>query len=140
PETVKEGEIGFKGDFLNNTLRVNAAAFYDKYEDIQRSNIRPSPTNPNATQNVTVNAASATIWGGELETTVVLSEALQLGMSAGYTDASSDDFQDQVFIGGVPTDIDRSDEAFIGTPEWTASAWASYVIPLPTGPLTLRGD
>lgn len=140
PETVEEFEIGLKGDFLNRRLRVNFAAFYDDYQDIQRSNIRPSPTNPNATQNVTVNAASATIYGAELELTAALTESLQAGISGGYTDASYDDFEDQIFVGGVPVTVDRSDESFIGTPEWTFSAWTSYVVNMPFGPLTLRAD
>lgn len=35
PETVKSYEVGFKGDFLDRTLRVNAAAFHSERRNVQ---------------------------------------------------------------------------------------------------------
>ncbi|MDP9089903.1 MAG: TonB-dependent receptor [Pseudomonadota bacterium] len=34
-ETVESGEVGMKTTLLNNTLRLNAAVFYQKYKDFQ---------------------------------------------------------------------------------------------------------
>jgi iron complex outermembrane receptor protein len=37
PETVTSTEIGVKSDFLDNTIRINAAGWYAQYSDIQQT-------------------------------------------------------------------------------------------------------
>src|SRR5690606_13907894 len=136
PESVTEYELGFKGDLFDRHLRLNLAAFYSAYDDIQRSTI--VPTGGGGTATVVRNAASGTVKGLEAEITLVATDAWQLGLTGGWTDAAYDEFEDINPATQAP--LDRSQEAFPGTPEYSYSAWTSYVIPVATGELTLRAD
>lgn len=115
PETITEYEVGLKSDLLDRKLRINLAAFYDDYTNIQRSitvlTLRPAPST------VVTNAAAGSIWGVEGELTARLSPNLSFGANASYTNAKYDDFVD--LIG------DRSDETF-GVPDWIVSARVDY--------------
>jgi iron complex outermembrane receptor protein len=86
-ETVDAFEMGYKSDFLDNRVRLNAATFYNEYQDLQRTAVIPETI-----IQTTRNAAEATIQGLELELTVQLTEGLILNMVYGYTDASYDEF------------------------------------------------
>ncbi|MBK7251777.1 MAG: TonB-dependent receptor [Gammaproteobacteria bacterium] len=69
PEDVKAWEVGVKSDLLEKRLRVNLAAFRNKYTDLQVDQGR--------TPNVdVVNAASATVKGAELESAAILARGL----------------------------------------------------------------
>jgi outer membrane receptor protein involved in Fe transport len=59
PETVNAYEGGFKSEFFDRTVRVNAAAFYDTYKNIQVSRY--------TTTSVIYNGASAKIYGLDLD-------------------------------------------------------------------------
>ena len=115
PETITEYEIGIKSDLLGRKLRINLAAFYDDYTNIQRSitvlTLRPAPST------VVTNAAAGSIWGIEAEVAARLSSNLSIGGNASYTNAKYDEFVD--LIG------DRSDETF-GVPDWIVSAHIDY--------------
>src|SRR3546814_468925 len=106
PETVTEYEIGVKTDLLDRHLRINLAAFYDDYKNIQRSvtvlTLRPSPST------LVTNAASGEIKGIEAEVEVKVNPIFSFGGNASYTDASYKKFID--VIG------DRTDESF-GVPK-----------------------
>ena len=125
PEFVLNYEVGLKGDFFNNTLRWNTAAFFSDYTDIQVQAFDPVLTDPNgqAVQTLT-NGAEAEVYGFETELTYVPNEKLSLGGAVGYTKA---DFQEFIFQdpANPETVIDRSDDA-IGGPEWQASAFVRY--------------
>lgn len=131
-ESLKEVEVGMKGDFLDRRLRINLALFQSDYTDIQRTTIRAS-ADGTSTENATTNAADATISGVELETMFAATETIQIGLNAGYLDAGYDTFDYDVTVtSGTPpvtttTTIDRSGERFAGSPRWTASLWAAYV-------------
>ncbi len=68
PETVDSYELGYKTEFLDRRLRLNAALFYMKYDDIQKivndvfDPDGPGPQPPTSGQTVK-NAAKATIKG-----------------------------------------------------------------------------
>lgn len=72
PETLTAYEIGAKSDWFDHALRVNVAAFYDKYKDIQVTLLScpqfsgGSSLTPCAAP---VNGGNANVYGGELETT-----------------------------------------------------------------------
>jgi iron complex outermembrane receptor protein len=136
PETVQEYEVGFKGDFFANRLRLNMAYFYTTYDDIQRSTIVPAAGGGTAT--VVANAAAAKVQGIEAELTALLTEGWQLGASAGWTDASYDKYEDVHPLTLQP--IDRSGEAFVATPDYNGSLWSTYTVALPLGELMLRLD
>ncbi|MDR3507096.1 MAG: TonB-dependent receptor [Caulobacteraceae bacterium] len=61
-ETVDSYEVGAKNEFLDHTLRLNVAAFYSKYNNMQYLSSDPVPY-----QDGTANIPKTTIWGGEFE-------------------------------------------------------------------------
>lgn len=71
PETLKAWEVGFKSDFLDRKVRLNGAAFLNKYEDILVSvSSCPLPGAPPAPCALPLNAGKADVKGFELEATV----------------------------------------------------------------------
>ncbi len=65
PQTVDSAEIGSKMDFLNNTVRLNTALFYAKYDDMQQT-ASTATTAPGAPFPV-LNVGKTTVTGLELE-------------------------------------------------------------------------
>jgi iron complex outermembrane receptor protein len=66
-ETLTAYEVGFKSDFLDRRLRLNAAAFINKYEDIQLTLLSCPTLTPVAPCAATFNAGDADITGFEVE-------------------------------------------------------------------------
>ena len=130
PEEVKNYEIGVKSEWLDQRLRLNAAAFYMDYTDIQVTvfnNVVPE----------TRNAAEADVYGAELELTALLTEGLLLTGAAGYIDASYNNLDDPI---DGELEI-TEDDWFVNTPEWTASLSLEYLFQLAKlGEMTLRLD
>lgn len=124
PEFVTEYEIGTKSELLGRRLRLNLAAFYSDFSNIQRQVL----TGGGATTAVT-NAAEATLYGAELEMNLALARGLTVTGAVSYLNAEYDEFMD--FTG------DRSDEAW-PAPDWMYSLAAEYSRPVPVGGLTLQ--
>lgn len=108
PETATSYEIGLKGDLADGLMRLNAAAYYVDYEDIQRSIIVPGVAGEGAVVTVLANAAEAEISGFEAEAWLTPSDNLSLFATVGYIDFEYGEF-DSIGSDGV-TVIDRSDE------------------------------
>jgi iron complex outermembrane receptor protein len=71
PESLNAYEIGAKTDFFGRKVRVNVAAFYNKFKDIQLALLscpQFSGGNPNTPCAAPVNAGNADIKGAEFET------------------------------------------------------------------------
>ncbi len=66
PEDVISYEVGIKGDFADNTLRINASAFFMDYEDLQVVRFGPVPGSAFGTFQTT-NVGSADIFGLEVD-------------------------------------------------------------------------
>lgn len=124
PETLWNYEVGVKGDFMDNRLRVNAALFYMDWEDLQvafQENYRDENGDFQLFGGVN-NAEKATSKGAELMATALLTENLIVNLNLGYLDAKFDDFiavvdsQNYVLNG----------ETIPMSPKWTASADAEY--------------
>lgn len=146
PEFVDVHEIGIKADWLNKRLRTNVNFFYEKYSDIQLTVIDGIPP-----VSRTENAAEATFIGGELEVIALATDNLKLSTTMAWLDQEFDEFTESVNTGGAcstPTGVllpggqlcDRSSEAFLDSPELTATFSAEYMMPLSVGNLVLRGD
>ena len=60
PETNNNVELGWKADLLDRTLRLNAAAYFTKYEDLQRAVVANyiSADGTSQQETVTVNTGS----------------------------------------------------------------------------------
>ncbi|MEM8563717.1 MAG: TonB-dependent receptor, partial [Pseudomonadota bacterium] len=121
-------EAGFKLDLWDNRLRLNGAAYFNWYDDLQ-------VTVPVGVAPTTQNAAEAEIKGFELEVTVLPTEGMTVHFGAGYIDAEYTELDDRV----SPTITE--DNEFPGTPEWTLNGSVSYDFALGDGyTLTPRVD
>jgi iron complex outermembrane receptor protein len=87
PEYAWSYEIGAKTQWLDDSLRVNAAAFYIDYDDLQVSQLVPLCCV------VIGNAATATIEGFEIEVLYRPMPGLDLNASYSWLDAEFDSFE-----------------------------------------------
>lgn len=81
-EDVVSYELGFKGDFMNNRLRLNTAVFYMDIDGLQTS-LQTGGT-PGERDFLPIDGN--TIKGFEAEFTAALSDAWQASFNYGYTD------------------------------------------------------
>ncbi|HLF32174.1 MAG TPA: TonB-dependent receptor [Xanthomonadales bacterium] len=133
PEEIWAYEIGAKGEYLNNTLRLNAAAFIYDYTDLQVQSFIVA-----GVIDIT-NAADAEIKGVELEILARPTPRLELSAALAYLDATYSSFrQAQITGGGF---IDATGNNLNSAPESSASLAAQYVFPLSSGgQIYLRGE
>ncbi|MEH6792106.1 TonB-dependent receptor [Parasphingorhabdus sp.] len=146
PENVTDYEVGLKSEFLDRRVRLNVAAFYSDYSDIQRGVLVPNGVGGVATS--TINAGKAEIKGLEVELTARPLEGLELGATLGITDAKYKEFLSScpvpfpttAVVPCVNGTLDRSGEEFERTPKYTYSVTGSYTHPVPLGSATIRAD
>ncbi|WP_164847424.1 TonB-dependent receptor [Sphingobium algorifonticola] len=138
PETVTNYEIGLKSSLFGNRLRLNAAAYYMQYNNLQVT----QEINPALNLTGLVNAAKARIYGAEVEATWKVSDPLSLNLAIGYNNAQFEDYPNCVAErrnnAGVVT---RSAENCAGkdllqAPRWTVSGGFAYNRPI-SGKTTL---
>ena len=128
PETATTWEVGMKSSWLDNTLRLNVAAFYTDYEDMQiivRQNFAP----------LTFNAGEAEINGFEFESTWIPNSAWIIQASVGYTDAEYSNLDDSVESVGI-----TEDHSLPQTPQWSGNLGIAYTTALGHWSLTPRVD
>lgn len=101
PEYGKSWELGFKSQWLDNRLRINATAFLNKFTDKQEASVALDPDTKTVATRFD-NVADAEYKGVELETQFVFNEYLSVFANFGYLDAKYKNFQ---------TDINNSDTA-----------------------------
>ena len=133
PEFVVNYEIGYKGDFLNNTVRWNSAIWYSDYTDIQISSFSLDTMvegTVGVPQVVLNNAAEAELYGFETEVDWVPTDNFSLKAGIGYTEGDYSDFTEPRLVD--PDDpsmgvfqFDRSDEP-VGGPELQFNITARY--------------
>jgi len=116
PETILAYELGVKQEFWGSRGRANASAFYYDYEDLQQSQTEIQPDG--SLENITRNAAEATIWGLELELSILPYERGLVSASVGYLDAEFDSFPNVVddILGEIN---DLGGNTLINAPDWT---------------------
>ena len=98
PETVTNFEMGFKSQYLGDSLRLNVALFRANYNNLQFSNedrldINNDGVADTGGSTVVRNASAATINGLELELDWALTDIDRLRVSTALTDASFDQFE-----------------------------------------------
>ncbi|MEL7030365.1 MAG: TonB-dependent receptor, partial [Pseudomonadota bacterium] len=84
-ETLDAYEVGFKSEWFGNTFRLNGAAFYYEYEDLQL-------TTQSEGQSVLTNAAEAETMGVEFEAIAALGEHFEFNANISLTDTEFKDF------------------------------------------------
>ena len=136
PEFVDNWEIGMKSDFLDQTLRLNLAAFYNEYDDKQEEIIEPDGFGGSNT--VVRNASTAELKGFEAELTWVASESFRIDANVGYLDAEYDEFMADLTGDGIVTD--NSDLELRRVPEWTGGIAGTYTQPIGPGLLSIYGS
>jgi len=136
PETVHALEMGLKSSWLDNRLRVNTAAFYYDYEDIQIFQVRNSTGG--APVQTLVNANDADIYGVELEIqsrpldgwAPEFLEGLLVFTSFAYLESRYTDFlqvRDEVVGSDVVERIDNfSGNQLINAPRFAFSGYAQW--------------
>ncbi|NND69730.1 MAG: TonB-dependent receptor, partial [Halioglobus sp.] len=133
PEYVNNYELGFKSDLLDQTLRVNLAAFYNEYDDKQEEVIESDGFGGSNT--VVRNAATVQIIGLEGELTWVANEYVLVNANFGYLDAEYDEYDADLTGDGIITD--NSDLELRRVPEWTAGLNTTFTLPVGPGDLSL---
>jgi iron complex outermembrane receptor protein len=139
PEEIWNYELGYKAEFFDRTLRVNAAIFYMDWTDLQTA-FQQAGLDENGDFIIfggIDNAESAESKGVEISITSAPMDGLVMNFSVGYLDAEYKEFT--AFIDGENRVLDGM--TIPNSPEWTASADAEYDFAL-TGSLDafIRGE
>jgi iron complex outermembrane receptor protein len=112
PEEVTNYEIGFKADFFDRRMRLNADIFYMDYTDLQ-----VTQTNAACLCNLTDNAASAEIKGIEAEFQFAVTDGLRLFASGSYIDPTYKDFIESAINPSTGQPLDSSGNRLQRTPK-----------------------
>ncbi len=141
-ETADSFELGLKTETADRRLRFNAAAFYVKYNDLQRDAVVPfvDPISGLPGQETrTTNAGKAEVYGLELEASAVPVEGLTLASSLGLQKARYLRFLTD--IDGNGTNEDASFLKLRNVPKLTMNASANYEFPAASwGQIALNAD
>jgi iron complex outermembrane receptor protein len=131
PETVETFEVGVKSSWFDHRLRLNMNYFYYDYTDLQVAKTTTGASGAPAIS--TLNAASATVQGFELDGSLGLSEELTLNIGYAYLDATYDEY---IFNAAV----DFSGNDLVRSPKNTFNVTLDYSTPVADGIFSLRGD
>ena len=128
-EELTTWELGLKSELWDRRLRLNAAAYYSQYDDIQL-NLSDVSTPADVRDTNVFNAGEGEISGAELDITALLTEGLTATLAYAYQDA---DFTD-VDAPSNP-DIDEDDFVFSNSPEHQYTVALNYFYPFSFGNL-----
>ncbi len=106
PEKAASIEAGVKSQLFDNRLRLNVAAFYTQYKDLQIAGRVTDAVTGNRVSTLT-NAGKAHYSGAEVEFNAILGAGFQLDGNVGYVKPEYDEFP---FFDGV-RDINVANEA-----------------------------
>lgn len=137
PETVDTFETGIKSEALDGRLRINAAAFYSDYQDMQVTVQRAIEGGGVASQ--VLNAADSTVKGLEIESTFAATPTLNFTGSIGYIDA---EFDSVAFFNPETQEIEDVSNlwSFQNTPKVTANLGFTKEFALNSGSLVWSGN
>ncbi|QQD17092.1 TonB-dependent receptor [Spongiibacter nanhainus] len=121
PEYIDAYEVGFKADLLDNSLRINAAAFYYEYTDQQFINVV-------GISNFLENAGASEILGVEAEIWWRASErlTLQLGVGLLETEYTELELRDTSTLADLDDTVELSGNELISAPPLNVSVSADY--------------
>jgi iron complex outermembrane receptor protein len=81
PERANHFELGYRGSFLDNLLRVSAAAYYSIVLGKMATVEIPNPENPRALADYTLNLDSTSFYGFEFVPELSLNDFFSMGMA-----------------------------------------------------------
>ena len=140
PEVLDAFEVGFKSEWLDRRIRLNASAFYYKWTNMQVTVFQ------NATA-ITENAAKAKLYGVDLDLQAQITEHLRLSASAEGLHSQFIDYPDAQFNipqtlaeggGTVPVTASATGNNLPYAADATFDLAADYVVPLPRGQLGIN--
>lgn len=155
PESLKNYELGWKGNFLDGRVRMNVAAFYQDINNQQFvssvANTLPPPAPALITQ--LSNVGKSEIYGFEADVTWAVSDRLTLQGAVGYNDQS---FQNDVpppnganrviyqLAGDAVGSETIKGRSFENVSKFSANVSATYTVPVSLGNMfdqfSVRGD
>ncbi len=128
-ETAKGGEIGAKAILANGTFRINTAAYYFVFDDLQVQNFDGA-----AVRFLTINAGELTTKGFDVDWVWDTPlEGLSFSGALGYTDAKfTDTFisSDPDGIPGNADDVDLDGRRAARAPKWSGNVAVDLVVPM----------
>ncbi|AOA59889.1 TonB-dependent receptor [Acinetobacter larvae] len=125
PETSNAYELGLKTQWLNNTLRLNLAAFYTEYDNFQ-ANFRVIDNAGGASTRL-INAGAVSTKGFELDSHYQVNENLYLSLAAANIHARIDNFKCPPADAACPN---VNGKTLPNSPDWKLSAQVNQYIPL----------
>jgi iron complex outermembrane receptor protein len=129
PEEADSFELGLKSDLFDNTLRLNLAAFYVEYSDLQLDSVVSIDEAPGQESRVS-NAAEVNAYGVEADMLWLITDQLTIDGTLGYLDSEYDEFECNLDGDITNGNEDCSDLDVKRSPEWTGSLGATFNIPL----------
>jgi iron complex outermembrane recepter protein len=134
-ESVTSYEVGVKAGMLDQTLFLNAAVFYNDYQDIQLSVFSAYDSNGDGTDDAFfgdfTNAGAATVKGLETEFQWLPSERWSIQGNLAFLDAEYDEF----ITSGVNV---ANNQKFTNAPEMSGALSAQYNFDFLDGTLSTR--
>jgi iron complex outermembrane recepter protein len=128
PEHLRTYEVGLKSEFLNRRIRLNVAAYDNKFEDLQVR--RVADLGAGVAQPSIDNAANSKIRGVEVEAAYVPTGNLRFDLGYNYLSAKYENFISSI----TPTAIiNLSGNTMPRAPKNTASLNVRYDQPLANG-------
>ena len=138
PETVNTYEGGFKTDWFDHRLRINATGFYNDYINLQTAVSAYSPVSGTYVS-TRGNAPSAHTAGFELETSAQPTRNLLLAFNVSYLQTRYDNYSAPSY-GTVPA-YNYTGKQFAGQPQLQYFASVAWSIPVDRyGTLKLGGS
>jgi iron complex outermembrane receptor protein len=122
PEKANTYEVGLKSELLDHRLRLNGAAFWTSYKDMQ---IGAAPAFTFGAPWF-FNAGEARIRGVEIESNARLSAHFEANASVGFLDGRYTNLSPVALAGGLSVH-----DMLINLPKWSATLGGSYRLSLP---------
>lgn len=132
PEYITAYEGGVKSEWLSGRLTFNAAAFYYDYKDIQINIYKYDPLLGQAVSRMQ-NAADATVYGAEFQSSAAVTDRLRVRASLGLLHTEYKNYRDAA-------GNDYSGNEFARAPHVTGILAADYTVPVAGRDLVLSGD
>jgi iron complex outermembrane receptor protein len=137
PETIDATEVGLKLDLFDRRVRLNTAAYYYKYSNIQSQLL-------NSGVIAIANAAGARIYGLDTDFQILVTDAFRLSGGFGYTNAEYTSYPDALIstaLGGTPPVIGSvKGNQLPLAPTFTLNVGGNYTWALPVGALSLGAN
>ena len=130
PETIDAYEMGLKNEFLHHRVRLNVAAFYYDYKNLQVAIV------PGGGSQIFTNAAAARNYGVDVDLDFAVTDYLTLSMSGGWLNAKYVDYPDAqgyTALGKAIPLANASGQDLPFSPPFTGSINANYDLPTSVG-------